>query len=306
MKHILVTGAAGYIGSRLIVELLEYGWEVSVVLREGSKASALAKCRNRLHVYYDGGSIEEMAAFMRMHRIECAVHLATCYVTIHKPTDIGPMLESNICFGARLLEAMKLAGVKRIVYARTSWQHYQDEPYNPMNLYAAMKQAFEDIMRYYTQAEGFRSLTLEIYDTYGDNDPRSKIINVMKRCRLTGETICLSPGQQKLDYVYIDDVIDGFITALAKLENQEAAETEYALRSDYVHTLREVVDTFDQVYGTSLRVEWGAYPYRPREIFFPYRGLPSLDGWAAKYDLYGGFSRMRAKEQEGAYENEDH
>lgn len=299
MKHILITGAAGYIGSRLVMKLLEGSWEVSVILREGSGAPALSHCLNRLHVYYDGGSIEEMAGFMSTHQVECVVHLATCYVTIHKPADIAPMLESNICFGARLLEAMKQAGVKHIVYARTSWQHYGDESYNPMNLYAAMKQAFEDIMRYYTQAEGFCSLTLEIYDTYGENDPRSKIINVMKRCRLTGETIRLSPGQQKLDYIYIDDVIRGFMTALAALTQQKSAETEYALRSGYIHTLREVVDTFGQVYKTALHVEWGAYPYRAREIFFPYRGLPALDGWKAEYDLYEGFRQMRIKEQEG-------
>lgn len=299
MKHILITGAAGYIGSRIVMKLLECNREVSVVLRKGSGAPALAHCLSHLHVYYDEGSIEEMADFMSAHQIECVIHLATCYVTIHKPTDISPMLESNICFGTRLLEAMKQAGVRHIIYARTSWQHYGNEPYNPMNLYAAMKQAFEDIMRYYTQAEGFRSLTLEIYDTYGENDPRSKIINVMKRCRLTGETIRLSPGQQKLDYIYIEDVIRGFMKALAALEQQRSAESEYALRSDYVHTLKEVVDIFEQVYEAGLHVEWGAYPYRTREIFFPYRGLPSLGGWEAEYDLYEGFIQMRAKEQRG-------
>lgn len=61
----------------------------------------------------------------------------------------------------------------------------------------------------------------------------------------------------KLDFVYIENVVNGFMAALAKLKNQETAEAEYALRSGSAHTLREVVDTFDPVLGTSFHVEWG-------------------------------------------------
>lgn len=82
----------------------------------------------------------------------------------------------------------------------------------------------------------------------------------------------------KLDYIYIEDVVNVFMAVPAKLKNQETAEAEYSQRSGSAHTLREVVDTFDQVYGTSLHVEWGAYPYRPKEIFsIPRSPLPGCD-----------------------------
>lgn len=298
MRHILITGAAGYIGSHLVKAALAQEFKVSILLRKSTDISALRPFMNRLSVWYDDGGVESLAEFMQEQNVECVVHLATHYLTYHKPTDIEHMLESNIGFGVRILEAMKLAGVKNIIYTRTSWQHYQDCEYNPVNLYASMKQAFEDIMKYYTQAEDVHSLTLEIYDTYGEHDPRSKIINLFKQQCRTGGVIKLSPGEQKLDFLYIDDIIAAFFCAFRSMECSQNREENYALCSREVYTLKEVVDIFEATYHTKLNIEWGAFTYRPREIFKPYRLLEPLEGWQPVYNLESGFRRMYEKDRE--------
>ena len=69
-------------------------------------------------------------------------------------------MSSNITFGTQLVEAMVANGCYQFVNTGTSWQHYENDEYNPVNLYAATKQAFEDILRYYVETSALRVITL--------------------------------------------------------------------------------------------------------------------------------------------------
>ena len=300
MQNILITGAAGYIGSNLVKKLLSMKYHISAVLRTTTNTAPIQSELEQISVYYDDESIEHLSEFMKKKEIDCVIHLATEYITFHNAENVGRMLKSNIDFGVRILESMRIAGVKKILYSRTSWQHYQNLSYNPVNFYAATKQAFEDIMKYYTQAEGFSSLTLEIFDTYGENDWRSKIINLFKRNSCSQDELCLSPGEQKLDFLYIHDVTAAFYRAILQLaELEQGTELERAIPSGDLYTLREVVAIFEKAYETSLNIRWGALPYRPREIFRPVQDLHVLDNWTPSYKLYEGFRNMYELEKGG-------
>ena len=124
------------------------------------------------------------------------------------------------------------------------------------------------------------------------------IPNWKKICK-TGEEIQLSAGEQKLDYVYIEDIIAGIIKAMQLLESvpqDEYYEKKYALSSDRVYTLKEIAAVFEQVYHTKLSIQWGKKPYRIREVMEPYRGLERLPGWEANYTLQTGFQKMYQSE----------
>lgn len=300
MKQIAVTGATGFIGSHLVRELVRNKESVSIIVRDRKKAKrCFSDMLNQISIYSMDDSIIHLAEFLKNQKITDVVHLATKYITQSNTEDISYLVEGNILFGMQVLEAMKLAGVKRIVNTASSWQHYQNKEYCPVNVYAATKQAFEDILRYYSHAEGIHAITLEIYDTYGEADNRSKLIPSWKRIGQTGEEILLSAGEQKLDYVYIEDIIAGIIKALQLLETipqNEYYEKKYALSSDKIYTLREIATVFEQVYHTKLSIQWGEKPYRVREVMEPYRGLERLPGWKPKYTLEDGFQKMYQKE----------
>ena len=231
MKQIFVTGATGFIGKHVVKTLVKQNYQVSVLVRSMEKLKeCVPEILNQLTVYQIKDSIksekkiEELAEFFLQRQIECVIHLATNYRTESTKSDIEGLIEGNITFGVQILEAMKLAGVKKLIYTGSSWQHYQNLEYCPVNVYAATKQAFEDILSYYTEVEKIHTIILEIYDTYGEEDTRNKIINnwkqVIKRrkSQATEEMIKLSLGEQKLDYVYIEDIVNGIIKAMQLLE----------------------------------------------------------------------------------------
>lgn len=302
MKHIMVTGATGFIGSNLVRKLLEKEFVVTAIVRDERKAKIIfEEIKDRVLFYEWDNSVSNIADYMKTQRVDCVVHLATKYITQSMAEDIDDLVESNITFGMKILEAMKLAGVRNFINSSTSWQHYQNEEYCPVNVYAATKQAFEDVLKYYTSAEGIRAIVLEIYDTYGAFDKRNKIINYWKRICETGESMALSPGEQKLNYVYIEDVIDGIVRAMKILEDMpltmKGYEVKYALSSDEVYTLKELAQIFEEVYEKKLAIDWGGKPYRDREVMEVYCGLERLSGWNAKYNLQGGFQEMKKKEK---------
>lgn len=132
-------------------------------------AQGRACCIAALDCGEDGSGFREA---LDSFRPEVVVHLAAHYVAEHAYEDIGVLVRSNVLFGAYLLEAMREVGCDAMVYAGTSWQHYRDQEYCPVNLYAAMKQAFSTLAEFYRDAAGLRLLELHLYDSYGENDLR--------------------------------------------------------------------------------------------------------------------------------------
>lgn len=292
-QRVLVTGATGFIGRHLAADLARRGWEVhALVRREGSGAGADGPWV--AHVV--GGGTAEIVRRVGEARPDLVIHLASRFLAAHRPEDVAPLVDANVLFGTQLLEAMSACGCTRLVNAGTSWQHHENEDYNPVCLYAATKQAFADILRYYTAANGVRAVTLELFDTYGPGDPRPKIFSLLRQAARAGTVLDLSPGEQLLDLVYIDDVTAAFrLAALRLLAGESAGAQEvFAVSCGRPRSLREIVATWQRVAAAPLVVRWGERPYRSREVMVPWnRGTP-LPGWAARVGLEEGIRRMEA------------
>ncbi len=221
-------------------------------------------------------------------------HLASLFLSEHQSKDIEPLINSNILFGTQLVEAMVKNEVFKIVNTGTSWQHYNNEDYNPVCLYAATKQAFEDILKFYVEATPLRVITLKLFDTYGPNDPRPKLFNLLKKALRDQTPLSMSPGEQLIDIVYIDDVIDAFIIAAQRLLNDMVKKNEeYAVSSGNPLQLKDIVEFYEKTIGKKLPIEWGTRPYRSREVMKPWNRFKTLPNWKPKIGLEEGISRLQ-------------
>ena len=288
---LLVTGATGFVGSQLVRRLVRDGWQVHVVCRHGSNLECLREALPLLTVHRHDGSTANLIAIMKTVQPVVVFHLASLFISEHQPDQIDLLVNANLLFSTQLAEAMFRCDIKRLVNTGTSWQHYHSDGYNPVNLYAATKQAFEDILRYYIEAADFRVITLKLYDTYGPEDLRPKLFHLLEKVAREGTPLAMSPGEQMIDLVYIDDVVQAFLMAAERLmECRTPGHESYAVSCGEPLSLRKLVDTYERIAHTHLTIEWGGRHYHSREVMSTWICRNILPGWAPETSLEKGIS----------------
>lgn len=289
----LITGGTGFVGSNLVRRLVHDGWQVCIITRPNANIDQIKDIADQVTLYIHDGSTEGMHRIFAEAKPGVVFHLASLFLSEHTSADISRLVGSNVLFGTQLLEAMAVNGVTKIVNTGTSWQHYENKAYSPVNLYAATKQAFEDILQYYVEARGVQAITLKLFDTYGLNDPRPKLFHLLDKIAREGTTLAMSPGEQMIDLVHIDDVVQAFVMAAERLMAGETQGHEkYGVTSGKPMPLKELVKLYGSVIGKQLPIEWGGRPYREREVMVTCSTLSALPGWSPEIQLEDGIKRI--------------
>lgn len=217
------------------------------------------------------------------------IHVAGIYTAEPCQEDqLDQLIHANIIFGMHLLEAMRLRQASRIINIGTNWQIYNQTEHRPANLYAATKQVMEDMAAYYADAYGFNVVAVRLYDTYGEDDQRKKILPLLIASGINQQTLDLSPGEQLIDLMHVDDAVQA-LDYLAQL-NHEGFKV-INLSSGRQVSLKELVKLVESAIQRPIQVNFGGRPYRQREVMQPVQGTP-IEGWQPKISLEEGIQRL--------------
>lgn len=291
----MVSGATGFIGTALVKRLHQEGWKVHAVVRPDSKPDLLARLRPHCTLHQHRGSTEQLFEIFSAAKPTTVFHLASMFLAQHQAGDIEPLIRSNLLFATQLAEATIQSGCRRFLNTGTSWQHYHSQPNLPVNLYAATKQAFEAVLRYYHDSASLSVITLKLYDTYGPGDPRRKLINLLMDAMASGKPLAMSPGEQIIDLTYIDDVVEGYCVAEKRFDAGCGPLMDAFFLSGERLSLRELARIVADELNQPLNVSFGGRPYRPREVMTPIpAGDRLLPGWHPSIKLREGLQLLKA------------
>lgn len=273
--EVLVTGASGFLGTHLVEHLTAQGHSVHALMRPTS----VAKWSKALSVktFIFESNTEELKNYLQDNSIQTVIHTASCFLFTVHPSEINGLIQSNIQFGTHLLEAIKGTQVEWFINTGSSWQNAS------VNLYSATKEAFEVILKFYTDSTPLKSVTLKLFDTYGPKDQRRKIISILKEQLGQPEPLAMSSGQQLLDLCHIQDIARAYAHVLQLISQKHTSVIEgkcFGLSSGEQVSLRELAQMMEHMTQKKLLIAWGARPLREREVMTPWNSFNPLPGWS--------------------------
>jgi nucleoside-diphosphate-sugar epimerase len=278
-RRALMTGITGFIGGKLAQRLLADGWRVDAIVRPHSDTGSLPFADDvTFHAVDDGADLTPVLAATQP---DIVFHLASLYLAEHRPDQVEALIRSNILFPALLAEAMAATGTTRLVNTGTAWQRFRGADYLPVNLYAATKQAAEDLLLYHADARDLSMVTLRLFDTYGRGDKRRKLIQILVDAVQGGELIAMSPGDQVVDMSHVDDVVDAFVVGADRLLASKHKLNDVFYVSGQRQSVKALAAMVAETLGRPLHADFGGRPYRAREVMQPHAPSDAerLPGW---------------------------
>ncbi len=233
--RVLVTGGAGYVGSVSVEALLAAGHSVVVLddLSSGHREAVPMGVPLEVGSYGDG---ERVADLLVRESIDAILHCGARSLVGESIADPSRYYRDNVAGGIALLEAMRRAGVRRLVFSSTAAVYgvpeetpiTEDATLRPINPYGETKRVFETAMRWYGSAYGLRSVSLRYFNVAGaterngeDHQPETHLIpNILRAAdgeaevTIFGNDYPTPDGTCIRDYIHVADLADAHLLAL--------------------------------------------------------------------------------------------
>jgi UDP-glucose 4-epimerase len=306
--NVLVTGGAGYIGSHTVERLRSRGDRV--VILDNLELGHRQAIGDTPLVVGDTRDTILVERILREHHIEAVIHFAAYKAAGESMTNPAKYFENNVGGTLGLLEAVRSAGVRRLVFSSTAAVYgtpqslpvLETAPLRPESPYGESKLMVERMLGWYDHAFGLRSVALRYFNAAGaaldghiGEDPRQaqNLVPLVLRAA-TGRIPCVRvfgtdyptpDGTCIRDYIHVLDLADGHLKALDWLTAHDRSDV-FNLGTGKGASVNEVLETARRLSGVDIPIEYvGRRPGDPVSVWADNTKARALLGWQPRYGL---------------------
>jgi UDP-glucuronate 4-epimerase len=281
VTRVLVTGAAGFIGSHLVEALTRRGDRVIGIDNFDAFYPRVMKERNLREMgrlpgfeFHEQDMLDVPGLVARLTPETVIVHLAAKAGVRPSLADPVAYAHTNVTGTAAVLEAARRVGVSRIAFGSSSSVYGDSTPVpfredavavEPVSVYAATKRAAELLLRSVAPIYGFRSAALRFFTVYGPRQRPDLAIHAFARRMAAGETITLfGDGTQARDYTYCDDIVAGVCAAIDWTATAPVGMEPFNLGGNRSVRTGDMVGEIARALGIEAKLQWA--PMQPGDV----------------------------------------
>tara|TARA_B100001248_G_C27385322_1_gene459319 strand:+ start:370 stop:1227 length:858 start_codon:yes stop_codon:yes gene_type:complete len=281
--NILITGANGYLAKKFVKELASVNkHHLFLLVRKNTNVEYLVKYVNKENLIFYDDTIESLNK-MKKKKINLVFHLANYYPDSKRPAMPEKIISSNLTL---IINVITILGNKSNFKIINISSNAAD---NDSTLYGNVKLTTEKFL-----AENYNCSTYRLHDTYGEQDPRPKLINKLITHSRDGKAFKMkSPPNKQIHLIYVKDVISAFLSIVENHEDYEEYDSTKSSIINHIYsdtmTLKEVIETFNSVSNKKVNVTWLKNNDLLQDLKSP-GNFPI--NWKPKYDLATGLREI--------------
>ena len=302
--RVLVTGGAGYIGSHVVLELCDKGYEVVVLddLSSGNKGAVDKRAK-----FINGSILNNSDVELGLEKVEAVIHLAAFKAAGESMVDPIKYSQNNILGSINLLNAIIKHKINSFVFSSTAavygYPEYlpldENHPLEPINYYGFTKLEIEKILHWYSDLKGLKFAALRYFNAAGydingrlnflEKNPANLIPTTMEvasgmrnKMHVFGNDYNTYDGTGLRDYIHVSDLAEAHLKALDFLNNNNNIKVN--LSSGEKHSVIDVIDMTKKISGKEINYEIvERRPGDPAELYASLDLASEALHWKPKY-----------------------
>jgi len=268
MKKILITGATGFIGSNVLLNLKD-DFKIYLLIRKKFRKKRINFKKKNIKII-NFKDYDQLNLKIKKINVDIVIHCATHYVKKHKDKDIFKIFDSNIVFGNKILGNLEKMNVKKFINFTTVWENYNGQKGHSLNLYSTSKQIFRKFVDYYqNNKKKIKFYNFFISDTFGRNDTRKKLINLLKNNYSKNKTTKIISKNLYINLLNVKDIVKAVNLIIYKKINSG----NYVLKNEFDFDLKKIVLKINHNNKKKIKVNWASSKIIKEKIY-EYKKLP--------------------------------
>lgn len=247
-SKVLITGSTGFVGSAILKFLIKKNFQVYAILKNNKKRKNKSYKNYHLILYKNFPELEKK---LKNYKFDILINCATLYSKDDDLKTMLNMIETNISFFLIILK-LTIKDVNLIINFGSMMEHLRYKKKYYENFYSITKSTMHNIINLFTNKKEIKFINIKLFETFGEDDQRQKIIPTIIKNYKNNKTIQIRPSNLKLNFINVTSIVKIISDILLK---KKFSSGDYCLRSYKFTNIKYLITSINTVLKKKIKIK---------------------------------------------------